>query len=162
MLECACEEKVVRKRPCRNGSFQYVRQCLNCGQCSNAVRSLDLKVQEMNDAGPVDESLRERWYEAWRAARLRAIQDQREEDLAEWREDAEEYYRSEPWQRRRRLVMRRCEGLCEGCGVHPATQVHHLTYEHWRSEFLFELVGICERCHAMIHPHMRDKEREAA
>ena len=56
------------------------------------------------------------------------------------------------WQERRKKVFKRCNRICEGCGVNPATEVHHLTYKRVCNEMLFDLVGICGTCHDMIHP----------
>lgn len=62
-----------------------------------------------------------------------------------------EYLRSTEWAARRERVMQRAGGICEGCRMQPATEVHHLTYEHMTQEFLFELVAICSDCHARWH-----------
>lgn len=42
--------------------------------------------------------------------------------------------------------------MCEGCLERPATQVHHLHYQRVFDECLFDLVAICDRCHAKCHP----------
>jgi 5-methylcytosine-specific restriction endonuclease McrA len=62
-----------------------------------------------------------------------------------------EYLQSTAWKEKRRLIMQRCRGYCEGCGSAPATQVHHLTYKHVGNELLFELVAVCDPCHDRIH-----------
>lgn len=61
------------------------------------------------------------------------------------------YLHGEKWAEKRRKVLARCNGRCEGCGNAKATVVHHLTYEHVYDEFLFELVGLCQKCHDRIH-----------
>lgn len=66
-----------------------------------------------------------------------------------------EYIKSEAWRARRVLVLKRCGGICEGCGVKKATEVHHSTYEHLFSEFLFELLGLCHSCHEQITAERR-------
>ena len=43
------------------------------------------------------------------------------------------------------------QGVCEACGEVRATEVHHLTYKHIGSEFLWELVAICRACHERYH-----------
>jgi hypothetical protein len=63
------------------------------------------------------------------------------------------------WHKKRRLVFRRCHEICEGCGERQAEQVHHLRYpnafpgsDDWiEKEMLFDLKGICDRCHENIH-----------
>ena len=61
------------------------------------------------------------------------------------------YLQSPEWERRRRLVLKRCGEVCEGCGEARATQVHHITYENFGAEFLFELMGLCRSCHERLH-----------
>ncbi|MGI8399864.1 hypothetical protein ACRYWZ_26180 [Agrobacterium deltaense] len=48
-------------------------------------------------------------------------------------------------------MFKRSGGMCEGCGLAEAKQVHHLTYKHVGCEFLFELVAICDGCHERLH-----------
>jgi hypothetical protein len=70
------------------------------------------------------------------------------------------YLQSPIWLEKRRLVLRRCGGICEGCGVRKAVQVHHLEYpkdclpgspEWLRQEKLFHLVALCLDCHDDLH-----------
>ena len=61
------------------------------------------------------------------------------------------YLKSEEWQNLRRKVLARANGRCEGCGDKPATDVHHLTYERFGKEMLFDLVAVCKECHKKIH-----------
>jgi hypothetical protein len=72
----------------------------------------------------------------------------------------EEYMQSPVWLEKRRRVMERCRWMCEGCGNGKAVEVHHVRYprgcepgsERWaRQEKLYDLVGICKRCHREIH-----------
>lgn len=69
----------------------------------------------------------------------------------EWWDEFNRYLRSNEWAKRRQAVRSRCKGICEGCGAVPMTQVHHLTYAHAGWEFLWELVGVCDRCHELLH-----------
>ncbi len=59
-----------------------------------------------------------------------------------------EYLKSDEWFRRRERVMQRAGGICEGCRIQAATEVHHLSHEHITQEFPFELVALCGDCHA--------------
>lgn len=72
----------------------------------------------------------------------------------------EEYLQSAEWLEKRRQVMRRCGGMCEGCGHRRARCVHHIRYprgckpgsvEWIEREKLFDLVGLCEDCHIHVH-----------
>ena len=63
----------------------------------------------------------------------------------------QEYLKSEQWQQLRRKVLRRDLHICQGCLAQPASEVHHTTYGHVRSEFVFELVSLCRDCHRRLH-----------
>lgn len=68
-------------------------------------------------------------------------------DTREYRE----YLASPEWKRRRQKVIDRAKGICEGCLTQGAEQVHHRTYAHFRNEFAFELLALCEDCHRRWH-----------
>jgi 5-methylcytosine-specific restriction endonuclease McrA len=71
----------------------------------------------------------------------------------EWLAQHERYLASSAWQLRRAAVLLRDKYLCQAgldqCAS-KATQVHHLTYRHWRNEPLFDLMSVCGRCHDEI------------
>ena len=64
-----------------------------------------------------------------------------------------EYLSTPRWQDKREAVMKRARHHCEGCGAYLGErgQVHHKTYDHWKNEFLFELIYLCKECHRRIH-----------
>lgn len=61
------------------------------------------------------------------------------------------YLETPAWKSRAGLVRKRAKGICEGCGMSRARDVHHLTYAHVGHEFLFELVALCGTCHERWH-----------
>lgn len=61
------------------------------------------------------------------------------------------YLSSSDWALKRDAVMERAEGLCEGCRARPATEIHHLSYDHVGDEFLWELAAVCRPCHDRWH-----------
>jgi 5-methylcytosine-specific restriction endonuclease McrA len=105
----------------------------------------------MEGAVPLDKSISQRHWER----RLQRSQELRDElhadEAAEWTEHYEAHLASPEWQEIRERVLSRSRGICEGCRVNRATQVHHLTYQHMGSEFLWELVAICRDCHRRFH-----------
>lgn len=142
---CDSTRSELRKRTLKNGSVQYVFQCLHCGAAlTQPIRKTEIRSPEKLPA--FDESLIEGYYELQQRERL----DQR----ADWFRQHSAYLRTPAWKARRAAVLRRAQGVCEGCGQADATQVHHLTYDHWQNEFLWELVAICDGCHERVHPHM--------
>lgn len=78
--------------------------------------------------------------------RQRAVDDRQWQD---WYQGV--YLKSPAWKARREKVMQRANGVCEGCLVARATEVHHLTYAHAGDEFMWELRAICRGCHERLH-----------
>lgn len=72
---------------------------------------------------------------------------------AEWLEQHARYLASAAWEERRSAVLQRdkyqCQARLERC-TQKATQVHHLSYRHWRNEPLFDLASVCWVCHEEI------------
>ena len=93
---------------------------------------------------------RERQQQQW--AKVHAERErQRAEDNERWQAWYRQYLSSPEWAERRRLVMERARGICEGCAVNKAVDVHHTTYAHAGDEFLWELRAVCRNCHERIH-----------
>lgn len=59
--------------------------------------------------------------------------------------------RSPKWRDIRARVLRRANGVCEGCGLRLPVQVHHVDYAHMGDEFLWELRAVCIECHERVH-----------
>jgi len=73
------------------------------------------------------------------------------------REQRRDYYRnvylkSEEWQRKRYVVLKRDNWTCVYCGA-PATEVHHLRYAKYNigKEPIEWLVSVCRHCHEQQH-----------
>ena len=62
------------------------------------------------------------------------------------------YLKSEPWKRKRYLVLKRDNWRCLYCGGR-ATQVHHTRYAKYNigKEPIQWLVSICKSCHEKKH-----------
>lgn len=135
-----------------NGATLYAQQCLLCGTRGRAIKRADL-VRDGVDLDVLPEFNEEFREDQYRRT-LEAFDARREAERSDWFQKYDEYLATPAWEARRAAVMKRSAGLCEGCRERPATQVHHLTYEHVFDEFLWELVAICNSCHKRIHPHM--------
>lgn len=156
--ECKHQRQELR-RGTNNGGAPVIRmQCLDCGlRIGNAVK----RPPNADELPQFDDAM----HDAYNAARKAALEkvDQKcvEIQLRRWKgkEDGDSYYTqahnayldSPAWKDRRRLVLERAQGLCEGCRKAGATEVHHLSYAHWGQELLFELVALCGDCHDRIH-----------
>lgn len=62
-----------------------------------------------------------------------------------------EYLKSDAWQRKRHVVMKRDNWRCVYCGA-KATQVHHKRYaRNIGKEPIKWLVSVCKSCHEAQH-----------
>lgn len=147
----SCEHAVrqLRLRTIQGGSKQWARQCLECGDAMGQAVKREVALAEINggEIVPFDDDLRRRYMEN----RNRFFEERRSARSEQWWAWYNDYLLSEEWAERRRKVMHRCGGWCEGCADAPAAHVHHLTYDHVGDELLFELVGVCEDCHERAH-----------
>jgi hypothetical protein len=93
----------------------------------------------------------------------------RERERAQWEQEREEadrewwatyagYLRTREWMERREKVLKRANYVCEGCLCRPATEVHHVTYDHVFHEPCFELRAMCHECHEALTA--MDRERK--
>ena len=133
-------------RTLSNGRRQYGLQCSECGQwqaVSAATRRTFATVREY------DESINTRYWQK-RNEQYQEVWAQRKLER-----QAAYYARFEEpdWQIKRRRVFERDEGRClarlEGCRVN-ASQVHHLSYDHFGTEPLWDLASVCVPCHDQI------------
>ena len=61
------------------------------------------------------------------------------------------------WREKRRRVLLRDGYFCQACHERTATQVHHLSYRYVGMEPDFDLVAVCEPCHAALTDADRGK-----
>lgn len=159
-LHCDCSVTAVRYRTRSNGTGAYVIQCLSCGREVRAVSKQSNEVIRLTERIPFDEELKvayqQRQRDLW-AKREREREDERARKDTEWWRFYNAYLLTPTWRAKRAAVLDRAAGLCEGCRLNPATQAHHLTYDHVGNELLFELVAICGACHRRLHPEMDDE-----
>jgi hypothetical protein len=155
--ECKHEDTKVYRVRITDGSVQVRKCCLECGHRVGAAIPQTDKAWLAGLPWQPEEHAAS--YRGRRVADRRAILL----DLAR-RQHAErgrftasysEYIKSDAWRTKRALVLKRCGGVCEGCGRAKATEVHHTTYLHLFDEFLFELLGLCHGCHERITTERR-------
>ncbi len=156
--ECGHERQQLRRGTNKGGAPVFRMQCLDCGfRVGNPVK----RPSDADELPEIDDAMRDTYDAKRDAAKAKIDQKCVEIQLRRWRakEQGESYYRqahnaylaSPEWRELRQRVMDRAQGLCEGCRLSPAREVHHLSYEHWGHEFLFELVALCGDCHDRIH-----------
>lgn len=153
---CEHKDQHLVRRVVRGGAVQYVYQCMTCGSSRNQPLSHERVRREFSDQQipDFDDEIEMRY----RERRLEEADAERGDKRAAFLREYSAYLKGPEWAEKRRLVMQRCRGTCEGCGKRPAVEVHHLTYDHVFDEFLFELVGMCKPCHERIHPEPPERE----
>lgn len=154
--ECRHPETELREQTISDGRIQCKRQCTVCGSPVGSA------AKKQSGLRPWDENA---WssYQANRATTQKMIQLEyiwrHEQETAkftskskDWQAQYEAYRRTPLWQAKRARVLKRANGLCEGCLEADAVVVHHLTYANMGDELFFQLVALCEDCHAKAHP----------
>jgi len=144
---CKHEQAEMRCRPDKNGNKRYLRQCLTCGQrIGNWVKRLEAQREANLESIPL-------FIENLASEKIAVIDEARTDAVLEViRPTYEDYLQSPDWKAKRQLVLKRANGICEGCGVNNATEVHHFWYDNLGREFLWELAAVCEDCHDRAHP----------
>lgn len=161
--KCVHRESEVRQRTLSNGSIQYIHQCTRCGRPVGHAISKKRIAAEFGGAEGIpafDEKLAVSWnteYQRKKREVLGSDHETNKEALSRFWEWYTEYLESPEWKSKRRRVLKRANGLCEGCGEREPTDVHHLTYRHKGNEFMFELVALCVACHDKIHSEHENK-----
>jgi hypothetical protein len=139
----------------RGDPMRVRRLRYRCGDCGELFGEFVAHAQATTpDTPEVDKDMLRAWNErdsARRRVHWDETQRQRDEQDAAWWATYNDYLQSDAWHQLRPHIFRRAGGVCEGCGRAEATQVHHLTYKHVTTEFLWELVAICDDCHARVH-----------
>lgn len=134
-----------------SGAESYRIQCMRCGETTANPKKSSLSRTQISSVIPYNDELKRQWSKS-RSERYQQVRAAEEEKASrKWFESCNAYLDSPQWKARRRMVLTRAKGVCEGCLERPASQVHHLTYERVGSEMLFDLVAVCDACHASIH-----------
>lgn len=143
MNDCTHENIELRHRDTNNS---YCMQCLECGRTFGSIKHNDLTDEQKADAPALDDSIQERHWAAKREASTVARQEQKQE----WFKKHNNYLMSYEWRAKRIEVLRRDGYMCQACLKNQASEVHHLRYDHWGNEPLFDLVSVCKPCHEDI------------
>ena len=144
-LECTHPKTEIRKR-----GPHYCWQCFRCGAVVGQWIPRN-RIVSCENVPPFDDGLQERYRATVRELKTELYQIKSEVEKTNFHEWYQEYLLTPEWAEKRRLVLQRCDHVCEGCRSANATEVHHLAYTNVGHEFLFELVGLCHNCHDSIH-----------
>ena len=150
-VDCTTHTIQVRRRVIRGGQVTWWEQCSVCGAKFRQLKSSETPAGTRSNPVDYDEEANAAYHSRINAAVQGYYEATKEHELAERRRIYRDYLLSPEWAKRREKVLRRANGICEGCGEARATQVHHKTYDHIYNEPLFDLVAICKACHESIH-----------
>jgi hypothetical protein len=141
--EKICEHEWIKlKVKIANNTFQGRQGCKIC-------YSVDPKIYKLKDFINEKESDLQKIHDYRRKIddlfwnRLKFLQTKYHE---KFEQRYENYIKSIQWKLKRDEILLRDKITCQICG-NRATEVHHLTYKHLESEYLFELISLCAKCH---------------
>jgi hypothetical protein len=155
ITKCDHKETALRRKVSSSGIATAWHQCTNCG-VKVGKQTPKAKLGDSLQSLPLwDMDLEMQFYRSREELHRQTVEQQELQARQEWDRLYEEYLTTPEWQERKRLVMERACGLCEGCRRNAATDVHHLTYAHAGDEFLFELVAVCRGCHERLHDRQK-------
>lgn len=154
------EERRICKALYTTGTVRYVKQCVNCGHLGSSIKKSEALETTTDEELPYADLALKKEKEAELNRLIYAEIDRRRqrtnsERNREFWDQHNRAINSIYWRIIRRKVLDRANELCEGCGTHKATEVHHLTYEHLGHELMFELVALCRDCHEFITEQRR-------
>jgi hypothetical protein len=139
-----CEhESIPVKMMISNGAIQLRLLCKNCFFLDPKPKKLadypnvkmERSLEKLNNYKLIQETPTEEF--------IKRLRDNKH--LA-FREDYEIYINSEAWKEKRKQILFRDNYQCQIC-FSKATDVHHLTYYHFKNEYDFELISLCNKCH---------------
>jgi hypothetical protein len=144
---CGHSQTEIRTKLASNGREMVGAQCLRCGNIAgNYIKKVDWPEWRPPWREDSCDSLKEELHRAEIAVYEKHLAIQCEE-----KRQYGIYLQSPQWRQKRQRVLERDNHRCQGCGQQRATQVHHRTYANIYREFLFELISVCDECHARIH-----------
>jgi 5-methylcytosine-specific restriction endonuclease McrA len=159
-MDAACKHERISlvRRTLRDGRLAIVYQCQDCGnQKAGPVKRLP----EHDNLPEHDETIFPRYNKRRQDLWKRLVWEADVAAYEQWVRDYEAYLDSPAWKKKRRLVIEREGGLCQGCRQAEATEAHHSTYQHAGEEFLFQLVALCRPCHKRFHADYVSSQRPA-
>lgn len=144
-VECLKHEFKTYKYTAINGRLFYKKRCDNCLRFDGGqIKHSSIENIENVHFDNTPDNLHEHSFSI--ELRKTLVQKRNEYEYEIYRE----YYLSDLWKRKRIKVLKRDNHLCQACLTNKATEVHHLTYNNFMDEPLFELISLCHRCHDKI------------
>jgi 5-methylcytosine-specific restriction endonuclease McrA len=164
MPECECEDRRVIEIFYPESGQRRVAECCRNKEC---LKRRFLTKKEIYERKIDVTSLKRvsiNWFhEQHETQRKKAMEEfllRREEKDKEWRALYNEHVTlmSPKWKDLRERVIRRDKNICQGCLMAPIEHVHHFTYANLGDELLYQLVGLCKKCHNKAHYYKKNDD----
>lgn len=126
-------------------------QCRECGKLVKPLKRDDVPADAI--VLPWDGGIANRRWQRMESAYRDASAIHRQKEQSLWHDYYTAYLESARWLSLRARVFAR-RGVCECCGVAPASDCHHLTYARLGAEKLSDMAALCDRCHKSQHKHL--------
>jgi 5-methylcytosine-specific restriction endonuclease McrA len=147
-FDCDHAQTEIRCKYDSLGRPQYVKQCLTCGQpVGSFIARRD--IPNIEKVSAFDTILEDIW-RSQREQRYQTLVSQSQDKQGTWWDEYRAYLSSPEWKAKRTKVLARDKYVCQACLSRPATEIHHLTYDHVGNEPLFELTSVCATCHEQL------------
>jgi len=149
-MYCKCENIEVRERTYRDGRKALFEQCVDCGAAHGSAIK---RTPELESKGQIKSWAEAKAFDMDAFSRIRSALERERRDYLSKTAQKEHiaYIDSDDWKQMRKKVLKRDNYLCQGCLTAKATEVHHMTYQHWKEEFAWELYSVCRACHERYH-----------
>lgn len=137
-----------------NGVYTLRKQCNYClSLMPNSFKKTSVDNFEALPESTPQMTHTERWqeYNKFRQYIRQRNEEIFEENKEQWNSNYALYLSSEEWRKKREMILKRDNYICQGCLTENATEVHHRTYLNVGNEFCFELISLCETCHERVH-----------
>ena len=158
-IYCKCENIEVRERTYRDGRKALFNQCVDCGSSHGTAIK---RTPELEANGKIKPWAEAKAFDMYSFERIRSELERERRDYMSKAAKIEHvaYLDSDEWKALRLKVLKRDDYLCQGCLTEKATEVHHMTYRHWKEEFAWELYAVCRSCHERYHENeKKDNDR---
>ncbi|MHC6201504.1 hypothetical protein FE632_05055 [Elizabethkingia miricola] len=153
-VECKDHNPIFVKFKFSNDSLHIRKQCQNCGKIDSKFYSKDV-VPNWKSIPDANIELQKKFsYEGVHEIYSRYLKKKetvsKESNFEKFIVEHNDYLKTIEWQKKRLLVLKRDNFLCQACLMEKAKEVHHKSYRYWKNEPLFDLVAVCVKCHAEI------------
>lgn len=169
-----CWDHIQYNMYCKNHSPEYVKvkysndsihikkQCLECGKVeSKLYPKAKVKNWKNFPFSKIIETESEDFYKP-----LKQIYERYHKKGKDFKQSSRfsaflnehsEYLETDGWKKKRSLVLKRDNNICQSCLDNKAIEVHHKSYKYWKNKPLFDLISVCRTCHDEITNMNRDK-----